>query len=697
MERHFVRLLVVIIGCCAVDVSAQSTVTVFVPATGSVTFQSPNHPNNYYASALVTYRIISAGNEAIELNALVFNTETNYDNIQFTETLPDGTTQSLPAAGSVYSGTVGPIRLRSLSGNVTAIFRTDESGQLTGFKIACAVVPCGSVYEVPATGAPVAIQSPNNYTLLANNGSCDYTFTAPDGARVELSQSPPDESWNCEDDVLLLSEMVNGSTVVTRKPFCEKNRPNGPSRVQSQSNSVTVVFKSNAAVNRAQFQILVHITQPCRTSLQVPAAGVVRFQSPHFPLAYFHDEVCTYTLQAPAGAIIQFDAEAFSLEGDSCAYDRVNFAERINGSVVAIGNPFCGTVGPYQLRSSTNIVDVTFQTDSSVALTGFKIAARVSACPRGKSLCPGTSGSSAVCIASTQYNDGVANCPNSSDERLPEECGNPLVEPNIGQNAGRAAVPHSWPWQVALVLAETGEQVCGGSILSDKWILTAGHCCQHSSAAAATKNFKVRVGAHDLRSHTEESAKTIDLINLILHPQYDHLSAAPQYDFCLLQTSERLVFNSETIAPVCLDSGAEDFVGQTCWATGWGSAPARRHVVQPGLQRLQLDENPINTEANNFLHQIPLIINSQSACSATWASYITPQMICATTDRKSSTCNNDSGGPLVCMSQSGTFKVVGISSRVASGCDNPDHPLVFARTSAAAEWIAQTLFNHSSA
>ena len=41
-----------------------------------------------------------------------------------------------------------------------------------------------------------------------------------------------------------------------------------------------------------------------------------------------------------------------------------------------------------------------------------------------------------------------------------------------GQNAQR----HAWPWQISL--RYRGGHICGGSIISNWWILTASHCVE---------------------------------------------------------------------------------------------------------------------------------------------------------------------------------------------------------------------------
>ena len=47
---------------------------------------------------------------------------------------------------------------------------------------------------------------------------------------------------------------------------------------------------------------------------------------------------------------------------------------------------------------------------------------------------------------------------------------------------GEPAVEGSWPWMMAIRLREGGKHFCGGSIVSDKWSVTAAHCFEEVSA-----------------------------------------------------------------------------------------------------------------------------------------------------------------------------------------------------------------------
>ena len=58
--------------------------------------------------------------------------------------------------------------------------------------------------------------------------------------------------------------------------------------------------------------------------------------------------------------------------------------------------------------------------------------------------------------------------------------------------SGQTARPNSWPWQVSFRRVGSTFHFCGGSIISDQWVVTAAHCVQGKSASG----LQVRLGKY---------------------------------------------------------------------------------------------------------------------------------------------------------------------------------------------------------
>ena len=73
---------------------------------------------------------------------------------------------------------------------------------------------------------------------------------------------------------------------------------------------------------------------------------------------------------------------------------------------------------------------------------------------------------------------------------LPGDCGLPGPADKIV--GGEEATPHQYPWMAALFIDD--KWFCGGSLISDQWVMTAGHCADGASSV------NVMLGAHNVRS-----------------------------------------------------------------------------------------------------------------------------------------------------------------------------------------------------
>ncbi|XP_015223928.2 chymotrypsin B-like [Lepisosteus oculatus] len=242
-------------------------------------------------------------------------------------------------------------------------------------------------------------------------------------------------------------------------------------------------------------------------------------------------------------------------------------------------------------------------------------------------------------------------------------CGVQEIKPVITGYArivnGEEAVPGSWPWQVSLQDA-IGFHFCGGSLISEQWVVTAAHCGVRSS-------HRVVIGEHD-RSKSNEDIQTMRVGKVITHPQWNPNTI--DNDITLIKLTAPVTLNAH-VAPVCLPAASDVYSpGTRCVTTGWGLTRYNALLTPSKLQQAAL----------------PLL--SPEQCKAHWGDSITDMMICAGADGASS-CMGDSGGPLVC-ERNGAWNLVGIVSWGSSRCLTTT-PAVYARVTALRSWVGQVL------
>ncbi|XP_059499560.1 transmembrane protease serine 11C-like isoform X1 [Stegostoma tigrinum] len=224
---------------------------------------------------------------------------------------------------------------------------------------------------------------------------------------------------------------------------------------------------------------------------------------------------------------------------------------------------------------------------------------------------------------------------------------------------GTNSVNGEWPWQVSL---QIGSHVCGASIISDKWLISAAHCFQ--KAFANPSNWKAYMGSIFVGRGI---SRTITEIHV--HPNYS-IPMNFNNDIAVLELSSPVNFN-KFIQPICLPSSREVIsAGRKCTITGWG-ALAFQGPPAKILQKAEVK-----------------IINDKR-CKSTFGNQISDTMLCAGILAGGvDACQGDSGGPLVCQRSNNTWFLAGIVS-FGIDCARPNIPGVYARVTALRDWVQQ--------
>ncbi|CAN9501536.1 unnamed protein product [Ophioblennius macclurei] len=243
------------------------------------------------------------------------------------------------------------------------------------------------------------------------------------------------------------------------------------------------------------------------------------------------------------------------------------------------------------------------------------------------------------------------------------ECGRSSVDPSARIVGGTEAENGAWPWQVSLQIK--GRHVCGGSIISPTWILSAAHCFhEHNNSA------KWRVHSGDVSLSRMDRGRMIQKI--FSHKDYDPLTN--ENDIALLKLGGPIVFG-DTLKAVCIPNFGQFFGPDSeAWITGWG--------------RLR----QFDTTAPDLLNQAQVKIYTRETCNSRHVldGVVTEKMICAgKLEGGVDTCQGDSGGPLVVRYNRVWWLAGGTS--FGFGCALRNKPGVYTNVTSFTDWIQKTM------
>jgi len=241
---------------------------------------------------------------------------------------------------------------------------------------------------------------------------------------------------------------------------------------------------------------------------------------------------------------------------------------------------------------------------------------------------------------------------------------------------GQPVERNTYPWIVALTYAMDAElvqrQFCAGSVIADRWVMTAAHCLYDNyGAEIATDAFKVAINATNL---SDEDVPELDIANTIIHPAYDHAGKNPHSDIALIELAQ-----SSGITPMTLSTKATDrLIGLQATAIGWGAID---------------NTNPIAPQFPVWLHSVDVPVVSMNVCNApeSYAGNIYPNQLCAGyAEGGRDSCVGDSGGPLLATYE-GVVQQVGVVS-FGYGCALPNFYGIYTDVPYFIGWINQYVY-----
>ncbi|KAJ8723966.1 hypothetical protein PYW07_007946 [Mythimna separata] len=280
---------------------------------------------------------------------------------------------------------------------------------------------------------------------------------------------------------------------------------------------------------------------------------------------------------------------------------------------------------------------------------------------------------------------GVETHPNLN--LLPMQCGNIDSDRIFGGNRTQL---FEMPWMVLLSYdsARGPTLSCGGSLISEWYVLTAAHCVGFLGNRLQLKG--VVLGEHDIRQDPDcemsddkeycaPRIQNVPVGEVVAHPGYTPQSLTD--DIALVRLARPANFSLPSVKPLCLPITRklqlEPLKGKDANVAGWGA-------TEEGLQ------SPV-------LLKVELPITSPEECTQAYRGSVQVKQtqLCAGGVKGKDSCGGDSGGPLMYPGSYGKFGARyvqrGLVSFGPKRCGLGGYPGVYTNIAYYMKWILDNM------
>ncbi|XP_050345955.1 CLIP domain-containing serine protease HP8-like [Nymphalis io] len=248
---------------------------------------------------------------------------------------------------------------------------------------------------------------------------------------------------------------------------------------------------------------------------------------------------------------------------------------------------------------------------------------------------------------------------------------------------GKETELDEFPWTVLLKITFTfgGKRAsfnCGGSLISSKYVLTAGHCLNEDGGTIV--DIELTLAEYD-KSQFPRDCKSglgerncIDNIlmhakNVILHPQYDDESL--QNDIALIELDGYAPY-TRYIRPICIppiNVDDPEFSNLPLAVAGWG----------------RIGRYLTDIKQSTVVHLV-----HHDECVQSYP-YLTETQLCAAGRTGEDTCKGDSGGPLMLLYRQNYYVVGVVSGKRADSPCGTSVPTLYTNVFHYVPWIQSVI------